>query len=316
MNHIISADEFSRPDIAELFEATNQLREQSLDAEGRRELAQAYIGYQVCSLFYEPSTRTRLSFEAASAKMGMGIVSTESASEFSSAVKGETIEDTMRVLDEYDFAAIVMRHDQTGAAKRAADVVRTPLINAGDGKGEHPTQALLDLYTIDQYAGRLDGLTVVIGGDLARGRTARSLAKLLAKYDKNRLIFLSEPGFEMGDDIKEVVASSNNDYEETTSLGNALSEADIVYWTRMQKERPMDKSGQVGLQQASSFIIDKTALDIMPEHAIVMHPLPKVDEITADVDSDPRAWYFKQAGNGLYVRMALLKRAVEVKYGT
>lgn len=307
MQNLVSVETLEKQSIAELFELADEMREMTNDTEGRRELAARYFGQQMCSLFYEPSTRTRISFEQAATKLGLGVVTTENAREFSSAAKGETIEDTIRVLDEYDFSAIVIRHDETGSVARAAAVARTPVVNAGDGKGEHPTQALLDLYTIDRYIGKLDGLNVVVGGDLARGRTARSLVKLLAKYENNAFSFVSTDALAMGDDIKAQLAAANVGYTETRSVEGALSGADVVYWTRSQKERAPDLGPESGIaDQDPELILDNQAIRSLPEHAIIMHPLPRVGEIAPEVDDDPRAQYFKQAGNGLYVRMALI----------
>lgn len=269
------------------------------DGRARRELAQRHLGYVAATLFYEPSTRTRLSFESASQRLGMNIISTENAKEFSSAIKGESIEDSTKVLGGYA-DIIIMRHHETGAADRAAAVSTVPIINAGDGKGEHPTQALLDLYTIKNEKGRLNDLHVVIGGDLAHGRTARSLAQMLSIYDGNRVSFVSTPELRVGDDIKEHLRQKGMEFTETDDMFAPLHDADVVYWTRLQKERLADQNIE------SSFQINQAALQVMPPDAIIMHPLPRVDEIEVSVDADRRAAYFRQAENGLFVRMALI----------
>lgn len=300
--HVLSADQFERDTLGALFEHASELREQLQDTAGRRELATRHIGEQVCSLFYEPSTRTRLSFETAAEKLGMGVISTENAEMFSSAAKGETLEDTIRVLDGYDYSAIVLRHKETGTADRAASVSNTPIINAGDGAGEHPTQSLLDVFTIYDQRGRLDNLNITIGGDLQNGRTARSLAKMLSKYNGNHLTLVSVPELEMGEDIKILLDESGTTYEETADMSEALRSADVVYWTRLQKER-LNNPDAV---PSGGFTIDQKALEIMPSDSIIMHPLPRVGEITPEVDADKRAVYFEQAENGLYIRMALL----------
>ncbi len=302
MKHLLTADEFTTEELGKLFERADALRRLSSDKQSRKELAGRYPDKQVCSLFYEPSTRTRISFETAALKLGMGVVSTENAGEFSSASKGETITDTMRVLNEYDFAAVIIRHPQTGAVATAASVSQVPIINAGDGKGDHPSQSLLDIYTIYRHFGRLDSLRVVMGGDLLNGRTVRSLAKLLAKYPNNHLTFVSLPELQMADDIKQILRDSKTDFDESDDMEAAFSEADVVYWTRLQKERLDSTSALAG----GGFTIDRAALDRLPKEAIIMHPLPRVDEIAPEVDDDPRAQYFEQAGNGLYIRMALL----------
>lgn len=329
--HILNAQQFTPAHLETLFTRADELRELSLHQTGKRELVSRYAGLQLCSLFYEPSTRTRLSFEQAATKMGMGVVSTENAREFSSAAKGETIEDSTRVLNEYDFSAIVLRHHETGSAARAAAVSDAPIINAGDGKGEHPTQALLDTYTIEREMGRLNNLHVVMGGDLKHGRTVRSLAQLLAKFPKNHISFVSTPNLKMEDDILSILDAQGTTYDETLNMDEArtsvMRDADVVYWTRTQTERfagadrrsARRKLGEfiyriTGISAqakqdpvaASSFVIDKATTELMKKSAVIVHPLPRVWEITSEVDDDPRAKYFQQAGNGLYVRMALL----------
>jgi aspartate carbamoyltransferase catalytic subunit len=306
MEHVLTSEQFDHPQLETLFAQADQFRALATDPVERRELASRHVGKQLCSLFYEPSTRTRLSFETAAVKFGMGLVSTENAKEFSSAAKGETLEDTVRVLDEYDYAAIVMRHHETGAAARAAAVSHTPIINGGDGKGEHPTQALLDAHTIHRQFGKLSGLHIVMGGDLANGRTVRSLSRLLSKYPDNRFSFVSIPELQIGEDVKVALRENETPYEETVDMYDALRSADVVYWTRLQKERLENPEAL----PEGGFTLDSTALQVLPEHSIIMHPLPRTGEIDPSVDSDPRAQYFKQAGNGLYVRMALIDQII------
>jgi aspartate carbamoyltransferase catalytic subunit len=306
--HVLAAEQFETERMEVLFKETDSLREQDESGrEARRELAGRYIGAQCCSLFYEPSTRTRLSFETAAAKFGMGVVSTENAREFSSAAKGETIEDTIQVLNQYNLDIIVMRHHETGAADKAAAVSEVPIFNAGDGKGEHPTQALLDTYTIHENFGRLDNLRIVMGGDLANGRTVRSLAQLMSRYGGNHITFVSTPELQIGEDIKTKLRERGTKFDETADMYEALRDADVVYWTRLQKER-LENPEAV---PEGGFTLDQTALEVMPKEAMIMHPLPRVGEITQDVDSDPRARYFRQAGNGLYIRMALIDEALK-----
>jgi aspartate carbamoyltransferase catalytic subunit len=307
--HVLTADQFAPEDISGLFKQAEQFRTQLESGKGRQELAKRHYDKQICSLFYEPSTRTRSSFEAAALKLGMGVVSTENAAEFSSASKGETIEDTTRVLNQYGFSAIVIRHPETGAVAKAAAVSSVPILNAGDGKGEHPTQSLLDIYTIYREFGRLDNLKIVMGGDLRNGRTVRSLATILAKYPGNKICFVSIPELQMAGDIKQLLKKSGTAFKETAELAKAFDGADVIYWTRLQKERlgantPINGAG---------FTIDAKSLGLIPDKAIIMHPLPRVGEIAVEVDSDPRAKYFEQAGNGLYIRMALLDQVVGQK---
>ena len=302
--HVISIDQFSQAQLKQIFDQADEFQKQLANKDSRLKLSQKHAGKQVCTLFYEPSTRTRLSFEAAAQNLGMGVVSTESAGQFSSAAKGETIEDTMNVLNQYGFDAIIIRHSETGAVKKAANVSKTPVVNAGDGKGEHPTQALLDAFTIRKEFERLDNLKVVIGGDLANGRTAKSLAKLLSLYPNNHLVFVSIAELRITQDIKDLLKRSGTSYEETSDLDKALTNADVVYWTRLQKERLANPEDF----DSAGFNLTKKSIQSLPKTAIIMHPLPRVDEIAVEIDDDPRAKYFQQAGNGLYIRMALLDK--------
>jgi aspartate carbamoyltransferase catalytic subunit len=300
--NILSVEQFDQKYLEKLFDLADSLAAKLNDPGETKKLAQKHSDKQLCTLFYEPSTRTRLSFETAALKLGMGVVSTENAGGFSSAAKGETLEDTINVINQYGVSAVVIRHPETGSAQKAAKASKVPIINAGDGKGEHPTQALLDAYTIKKEFGRLDNLHVVAGGDLKNGRTIRSLCRLLSLYPNNRITFVSLPELAMQDDIKKLLRKSGTVFSETDGTNEAFKTADVVYWTRLQKER-LEGSDSF---KDGGFIIDLPKINILPEHAIVMHPLPRVDEIAPEVDSDPRARYFEQSGNGLYVRMALL----------
>ncbi|MGF7229579.1 MAG: aspartate carbamoyltransferase [Candidatus Saccharibacteria bacterium] len=296
--HILSAKQYDPDQLDRIFRRTDHMA-RSLENRGARyKLASRHAGQIVATLFYEPSTRTRLSFESAAQRVGAGVISTENAREFSSATKGETLQDTIRTVDKYA-DLIVLRHHETGAAAEAAKVSRVPIINAGDGKGEHPTQALLDMRTIQTQKGRLEDLHVVIGGDLKHGRTARSLAQMLSMYPNNGITFVSTPELGMGRDIKDHLKSHGTTYDETDDLHQALKDADVVYWTRLQKERLTDPALEAG------FTIGQTALRCLPEDSIIMHPLPRVGEIEHEVDADPRAVYFDQVEYGLHVRMAV-----------
>jgi len=297
VQHILSAEQFTTEQLAEIFTRTDDIRA-LLDSD-RQSLAERHKGIIAATLFYEPSTRTRLSFESAAQRLGMGIISTENAKEFSSNIKGETLEDSIITVSKYA-DVIILRHGDDDSAERAAKVSDVPIINAGAGKGEHPTQALLDLYTIKHAKGRTDNLHIVIGGDLEHGRTARSLARLIALYPGNRITFVSTPELQIGGDIKTYLESKGTKHTETSDLSPALRDADVVYWTRLQKER------HAGSDMQSNFSIGQSELDIMPEGAIILHPLPRNDEIQTVVDSNKRAKYFDQVQNGLYVRMALL----------
>ncbi|MDB5161103.1 MAG: aspartate carbamoyltransferase 1, chloroplastic-like [Candidatus Saccharibacteria bacterium] len=306
--HILSAEQFSPAQIEKIFKRADYFKKNSSTLPGRKKISTIHQGRQLASLFFQPSTRTRLSFETAAVKLGMGLISTENARENSSSTKGESIEDTFRILDGYGYDIIATRHFEVGAAARAAAVCETPIINAGDGKGEHPTQSLLDAYTIYKSHGRLQGLTVVFGGDLRYGRTVRSLSRILSKYKNNHLIFISIPELQVNDDIKGFLASSGTTFEETASVAAALKKADVVYWTRLQAEYLANPS-----TIPKGFTLNKRLIKNMKEDAIIMHPLPRVDEIDPDVDDDPRAAYFRQAANGLYVRMALLDLVLSEK---
>jgi aspartate carbamoyltransferase catalytic subunit len=258
----------------------------------------------MATLFYEPSTRTRFSFETAMHRLGGHVISTENAAEFSSVAKGETLEDTIHILNGYA-DVIVIRHKEVGSARRAAAVSRVPIINAGDGAGQHPTQALLDLYTIRKEIGSIDGLRIAMVGDLANGRTVRSLAYLLSKFRDVKVYFVAPPLLKMKEDILEHLREHKVWFTEESALDKVLPEVDVVYQTRVQKERFGDRIADYEKCQGV-YVIGSDALRLMKPKSIIMHPLPRLDEITMEVDADPRAAYFRQAQNGLYVRMALL----------
>jgi aspartate carbamoyltransferase catalytic subunit len=241
-------------------------------------------------------------------RLGGRVISTENAAEFSSVAKGETLEDTIRIMNGYA-DVIVIRHYEVGAAKRAAAVSRVPVINAGDGVGQHPTQALLDLYTIRKEIGKIDGLRVAMVGDLAQGRTVRSLTYLLSKFQDVRLYFVAPPLLKMKGDILEHLKERKVWYAEGTSLDKVLPEVDVVYQTRVQKERFGDRIADYE-KCRGVYVITAESLRLMKDKAIVMHPLPRLGEIAMEVDNDPRAAYFRQAQNGLYVRMALLTQVL------
>ena len=255
-------------------------------------------------MFYEPSTRTRLSFETAALKLGAKIITTENAGEFSSAAKGETIQDTVKVIAGYA-DAMVIRHKSDTSAIEAASVEKIPILNAGAGKGEHPTQSLLDLYTIREKKGRFDGLKVAILGDLLYGRTIHSLLKLLSLYDNIEIYGLSKDAFMLPQEYIDMLKERGIEYKICKSFDDLPKDLDIIYHTRIQAER---FEGDFGKEE---FIINKKVLDTFSKDTILMHPLPRVIEIDIDVDDDPRACYFEQAHNGLYVRMALLLQVLD-----
>ncbi len=297
IRHVVEVGQFDRAWLETLFDRADRMRDLPRDADPLR-------GRILATLFYEPSTRTRLSFESAMLRLGGQVVSTENAREFSSAIKGESVEDTVRIVAGYA-DAIVIRHHEQGAAARAAAVSPVPVLNGGDGPGEHPTQALLDLYTIRHERGRIDGLRVALVGDLRFGRAARSLALLLGLTHDTELVFVSPPAVPMGDDVRAALDARGVRYRDEPDLARVLPEVDIVYQTRIQRERfatPQEYAASRGV-----YVIDRAALGRMRPDAVVMHPLPRVDEIAAEVDADPRAAYFRQAQNGVFVRMALLE---------
>ena len=258
-------------------------------------------GRLLATVFYEPSTRTRFSFEAAMHRLGGQVLSAESAGRASSAAKGESLEDAVRIIGGY-VDAIVLRHPEIGAAKRAAEAAPVPVINAGDGAGHHPTQALLDLYTIRKELGRLDNLRVGIAGDLRHGRTARSLALLLSRFADNQLVLVSPPGLRMGDDILGMLNGMS--VQQTVALNEIVGSLDVLYQTRIQAER--FESVEEFERYQGVYVVTPELMRELPEHAILMHPLPRVGEIDPLVDADPRAAYFRQARNGLWTRMAVL----------
>jgi aspartate carbamoyltransferase catalytic subunit len=293
LRHVVESQQFTVPMLMELFDRTRQME--------RIVMRGGTLDYQsriLATLFYEPSTRTRFSFEAAMYRLGGKVLSTEHAKAFSSEIEGEQVEDSIRIIGEYA-DVIVIRHNEEGGAKRAAQVSPVPVINAGDGNGgQHPTQALLDLYTI--YRERpLDGLSVAFIGELDGGRTARSLAYLLAKFERVKIYFVAPPALQIRSDILEYLDRHGVQYELESDLNRVIGKVDVVYQTRI---RPNGMESLVHYKYA----IDSTVLQRMKCDALIMHPLPRTVELDKTIDDDPRALYFRQAKNGLYVRMALL----------
>jgi aspartate carbamoyltransferase catalytic subunit len=294
LRHVVESQQFTVPLLMDLFN-----RAKGMERVVARRGTLEYQGRILVTLFYEPSTRTRFSFESAMMRLGGGVLSTEQARIFSSAVEGEEVEDSIRTLAGY-CDVIVIRHHQAGGAERAARVSPVPLINAGEAGGQHPTQALLDLYTI--YRRRsLDGLAVAFVGELDRGRTARSLAYLLAKFERIKIWFVSPPEMQMQPDILQYLERHGVAYELADDINQVVGEVDVVYQTRIQPDRAS------GLRvPGNRYTIDSSVLPRMRPDAMILHPLPRTVELDRSVDDDPRALYFQQATNGLYVRMALL----------
>lgn len=295
--HIVEVGQFDREDLELVFRRADAMRSG---------VAEAYRlpSRILATVFYEPSTRTRLSFESAMLRLYGSVVSTENAREFSSAIKGETVEDTIRIINGYA-DAIVIRHYEQGSAARAAAVSDVPVINAGDGPGEHPTQALLDLYTIRHELGRIDDLTIALVGDLRFGRAVRSLAMLMTRTTGCRLIFVSPPAVPMGEDVRQDLDDAGIPYRDTADLKSAVADADVVYQTRIQRERFATEDEY--RQSSGIYLVDQSVMGEMKQGSILMHPLPRVDEIATEVDADSRAAYFRQAHNGVFVRMAILQ---------
>ena len=308
LNHLIESQQFSQEILNELFQKGDEIRTNP-------RLYQGYLeGEILASLFYESSTRTRLSFDIAMLRLGGRVSATENAREFSSAAKGETLDDTLRVIGGYA-DCIVVRHDEEGALKRAAPLSPVPVINAGDGKGQHPTQALLDLYTIKREFGRTDDLTIAMVGDLANGRTVRSLCYLLGKFDNGiKLIFVSPEHLKMKDDIKDYLTKHSIQFSEEEDLNAVLSEADVIYMTRHQRERMSGEELEKSKKTKGQYAINEGNLHLIRKEARIMHPLPKIDEISLPFQvekDDPRVAYFRQSENGLWIRMALLCHMLE-----
>jgi aspartate carbamoyltransferase catalytic subunit len=300
LNHVIESQQFTLPLIHEVFQVADQM-EKILERGGTLD----YQNKIMASLFYAPSTRTRFSFESAMYRLGGKVITTEQAHMFSSVIGGETLEDTIRVVSNFA-DVIVLRHTEIGAAKRASLVSKVPIINAGDGKGgQHPTQALLDLYTIYKELGYIDGLKVAFVGDLEQGRTVRSLAYLLGKFERVMLYFIAPDFLQIKEDIQDYLTRHNVWFTLENDLNKVISEVDVVYVTRIEKERFGDKI-ELYEETVKSYFIDKDVLQKLKQKAIIMHPLPRLNEISIEVDDDPRAVYFKQTRNGLLVRMALL----------
>lgn len=294
LKHIVESQQFTVPLLMELFD-----RSRGMERVVARGGTLDYQNRILASLFYQPSTRTRFSFEAAMHRLGGRVLSTEHARAFSSEIEAEQVEDSIRIIGSY-CDVIVIRHHETGGAARAAKVSPVPIINAGDGDGgQHPTQALLDLYTI--YRERpLDGLSVAFIGELDRGRTARSLTYLLAKFDRVKIYFVSPPELQMKNDILQYLDRHGVHYELESDIDRVVREVDVVYQTRIHPER---LPHIVGSQR---YAINSSVLHRMKPDALILHPLPRTVELDKTVDDDPRAMYFRQAANGLYVRMALL----------
>ena len=304
MRHLMSPLDFSVDELDRLLDLANDIEKYP------NKYAHACEGKKLATLFYEPSTRTRLSHEAAMINLGGSVLGFSSA-DSSSASKGESVADTIRVISCFaDICA--MRHPKEGAAMVASQHATIPVINAGDGGHQHPTQTLTDLLTIRSLKGRLDNMTIGLCGDLKFGRTVHSLIHALVRYPGIRFVLISPEELKLPSYIKnDVLDRQNIPYEEVVRLEDALPDLDILYMTRVQKERFFNEEDYIRLKD--SYILDKAKMALAKDDMYVLHPLPRVNEISTEVDNDPRAAYFKQAQYGVYVRMALIMTLLEVE---
>lgn len=304
MRHLMSPLDFSVDELDKLLDLANDIEKYP------NKYAHACEGKKLATCFYEPSTRTRLSFEAAMLNLGGSVLGFASA-DSSSASKGESVSDTIRVISCYaDICAI--RHPKEGAPLVASQKSRIPVINAGDGGHQHPTQTLADLLTIRSLKGRLDNMTIGLCGDLKFGRTVHSLISALIRYPGIKFVLISPEELRIPSYIREDVLRANNiPFTEVERLEDAIPQLDVLYMTRVQKERFFNEEDYVRLKDF--YILTKAKMELAPEDMIVLHPLPRVNEISVEVDDDPRAVYFKQAQYAVYVRMALILTLLEIK---
>ena len=304
MRHLMSPLDFSVDELDKLLDLANDIEKYP------NKYAHACEGKKLATCFYEPSTRTRLSFEAAMLNLGGSVLGFASA-DSSSAAKGESVSDTIRVISCYaDICA--MRHPKEGAPLVASQKSKIPVINAGDGGHQHPTQTLADLLTIRSLKGRLDNMTIGLCGDLKFGRTVHSLISALIRYPGIKFVLISPEELRIPSYIREDVLRANNiPFTEVERLEDAIPQLDVLYMTRVQKERFFNEEDYVRLKDF--YILTKAKMELAPEDMIVLHPLPRVNEISVEVDDDPRAVYFKQAQYAVYVRMALILTLLEIK---
>jgi len=294
---ILDGAQFTREEIERIMSVATDMREE-LEKVRSLELVKGYV---LGALFFEPSTRTRLSFETAMHRLGGSVVGFASAGTSSSS-KGETLSDTIRNVDQY-VDVIAMRHPQIGSAKIAAEAAEAPVLNGGDGAGQHPTQALLDIFTIQSERGQVDGNTIALCGDLKYGRTVHAGVEIYKHYDC-KLIFVAPETLKMPPEITARLKEQGVTVEETTDLEAALAESNVLYMTRIQKERFEDPAEYERLK--GSYILTREMVERTNPDLTIMHPLPRVNEITTDVDGLPGAAYFRQAQNGVFTRMALI----------
>ena len=303
MRHLIDTLDFTLEETKNILDLADRIK-QNPDS-----YSHVADGKRIATLFYEPSTRTRLSFESAMLSLGGQVIGFAGA-EMSSASKGETVADTSRVVSCYA-DIIAMRHPKEGAPLVASMYSSIPVINAGDGGHNHPTQTLIDLMTIRQLKGHLDNITIGFCGDLKFGRTVHSLINALVRYEGIRFILISPEELRLPDYIRHEVLDRNNiPYEEVVRLEDAMPSLDILYMTRVQKERFFNEEDYVRMKDF--YILDKGKMELAPKDMLVLHPLPRVNEISVEVDDDPRAVYFKQVQYGVYIRMALILTLLDI----
>lgn len=301
--HLLEPMDLTNEELEEIFSLANEI---IADEERYREVCKGKI---MASLFYEPSTRTRFSFEAAMYRLGGQVIGFSEPGS-SSVAKGESIADTIRTVNCYADIA-VMRHPKEGAPRVASMHSDIPVINAGDGGHQHPTQTLTDLLTIKSAKGDIKDLTIGCCGDLKFGRTVHSLIKALSRYENIKFILISPPELKIPDYIKKEILQKNNiEFKETESLENSIEKVDVLYMTRVQKERFFNEEDYVRLKD--TYILNKDKMEHAKDDMIILHPLPRVNEIDYEIDKDKRAYYFKQAQNGMYVRMALMSKLLGV----
>lgn len=302
--HLIDPQDFSIKELESIFDLTERIIESPEDYNS------ICHGKILSTLFYEPSTRTRFSFEAAMLRLGGSVIGFSEPGS-SSVAKGESLADTLRTVGAYA-DIIAMRHPKEGAPRLGTEYCPVPLINGGDGGHQHPTQTITDLFTILQAKGRLEKLVIGLCGDLKFGRTVHSLIKAMSRYEDIEFLLISPKELQVPDYIRqEILIGKGIPFREVERLEEVIGELDVLYMTRVQKERFFNEADYIRLKD--SYILDRDKLLIAPEDLVILHPLPRVNEISPEVDDDPRAWYFRQVKNGMYVRMALILKLLGVK---
>lgn len=300
----IDPEDLSLEELDELFDLGKEI------VKNEKDFIHVCDGKILATLFYEPSTRTRFSFEAAMLRLGGGVIGFSEPGS-SSVAKGETLADTLRTVSCYS-DIIAMRHPKEGAPQYGHNACTVPLINAGDGGHQHPTQTLTDLFTILSAKGKFDGMTIGLCGDLKFGRTVHSLIKAMSRYSNNKFVLISPDELKVPNYIKEQVLDKKSiPYTEVEILEDVIDDLDVLYMTRVQKERFFNEADYVRLKD--SYVLDLEKLKNAKKDLAILHPLPRVNEIAVEVDDDPRAWYFRQVKNGMYIRMALIAKLLGVK---